>query len=97
MARKARCFEEGGFTYSGSEEDAMATAKRRMAERDAEYAAANPPKPAAPKAAASKPRFRAAPYPEDSPAKNPNVRAMRVPLPPTVLICLFRALAAFRA
>lgn len=39
---KVKRYEEGGDTgyeYEGSEEDAMATARKRMAERDAEYAA----------------------------------------------------------
>lgn len=84
--KKARRYEDGGEIesdvqrYSGTDEDAMATAKARMAERDAEYAAkqAAMPKAAPVRKAAPKPALSKAPYAEDAPAKNPSVKAARV-------------------
>ena len=74
MKKMKRCAEGGEIEYEGTEEDAMATAKARIAQKDAEYAA----KRAAEEAAAPAPVKRAAAKPAVSRAAK-NVGAVPKP------------------
>lgn len=67
MAKKAKCYAEGGDMqeYEGDDISALTTAKQRMAERDAEYAARQAAEEKPPAAAVmprrAKPKARPAP------------------------------------
>lgn len=92
MAKKSKCFADGGDVqeYEGDDVSALVTAKQRMAERDAEYAAkraadaeSEAPAPARKAPARAKPKVAVRPskpvppLPEDAP-RRPSMMAPAV-------------------